>query len=153
MRISDLKNQFEYVDSVSVVRNKDGQVELKQPQRRYSRSTEKNLHPDGEGPFCEFDINTSEYEDIEGVFILTVDEVIKYVGESSNIGHYIYQIGKVSPSACYEGGQQTVCRVNTRIFYATRDGSQVSLWATESSNPNELKKQLVYECNPSWNLQ
>lgn len=153
MKVSNLDLQFEYVDSASVRRDIDGKVDLKEPQKRYSRSAEKDLHPDGDGPFCRFDIDTSEYEGSEGVFIFTVDNEINYIGESSNIGNYVYQIGKVSPSSCYENGQQTVCRINTKIFYTARNGGQVSLWAVESSSPNELKKQLVEKCSPPWNFQ
>lgn len=155
MNTSDLDNRFEYVGSATVEHDKDGQINVKQPQKEYARSDEKDLHPYGEGPFCEFNINTSEYEGSEGVFVFAVDGEIKYIGQSSSdIDRYIGHIGKVSPNACYEDvGQQTVCHINTKIFYAARNGRQVSLWVAESSNPNSLKNQLKNMHSPPWNLQ
>jgi len=153
MDISDLKNQLERIGSVSVKRDEEGRVEVKNPQKRYSRSAEKDLHPDGEGPFCEFNFRTSKYEETEGVFLFAIGDNVKYVGESSNISKYIYDIGNISPSVCYEGGQQTVCRINTKILHAARNGKEVTVWATKSSSSNELKEQLVKNCSPTWNLR
>lgn len=51
MKVSELEPEFERIEPVSVKRDADGEVEIQYPQERYSRSTEKDLHPHGQGPF------------------------------------------------------------------------------------------------------
>ncbi|WP_324662912.1 GIY-YIG nuclease family protein [Haloarcula sediminis] len=154
MDTSELDEQFEFVGSAMVERDKDGVVDAKQPQKEYYRSDEKKLHPYGEGPFCQFTVGTSEYEGSEGVLVFAVDNEIKYVGRSSDIDRYVREIGNVSPNSCYEDvGQQTVCHVNTKIFYAAQNGREVSLWVSESDNSNSLKNRIKTRYSPSWNLR
>lgn len=149
---AELGDRFDCVGSVSVERDGDGRVDEKYPQKRYSKSDQKDLHPDGRGPYCEFEIDTSDYEGSEGVFVFSAGNEVKYVGRTSDIDSYICQIESVKPSSCYENGQQTVCRLNTRVFHAARDGKEVSLWVTESSSPDRLKEELKDKFSPSWNL-
>jgi len=144
-------NEFEHLGTASFEKNPDGEVKVKKPQDRYSKSEQRGLHPHGGGPFCQFEVDFRTYEDVEGVFLITVNNSIKYVGRSSNIGKYIYDISNISPSACYEGGQQTVCRINTKILHAAREGREVSVWATESNNSDQIKQGLLERFTPAWN--
>lgn len=143
--------EFVRLGTPSFERNSDGEVKVKRPQDRYSNSEQQALHPHGSGPFCQFNLDDRSYEEAEGVFLITVDGQPKYIGRSSNIGKYIYDISNVSPSACYEGGQQTVCRINTKIFQAAREGRDVAVWRTESENSDRIKQELRNRFTFPWN--
>lgn len=142
---------FARLGTPSFERNPDGEVKMKRPQDRYSNSEQRALHRYGSGPFCQFDLDVQAYEDAEGVFLITVGSEPKYIGKSSKIGKYIYDISNVSPSACYEGGQQTVCRINTKLFRAAQEGRDVSVWATESKNSDRIKQELRNRFTLPWN--
>jgi hypothetical protein len=152
LNFDEIDYKFDHLGTISFERNSDGVVEVKRPQSRYSNSKQRDLHPHGDGPFCQFEIDYELYEEIGGVFLIKVDDTVKYVGKSSNIGKYIYDISNVSPSACYEGGQQTVCRINTKIFHAAQEGRDVSVWVSESKSSERLKQELLERFTPTWNI-
>jgi len=151
--LDGLDYEFVRVGSPSFERNSEGEVEVKRPQERYANADQRALHPHGAGPYCQFDLDVRPYEEAEGVFLITVDGAPKYLGRSSNIGKYIYDISNVTPSACYEGGQQTVCRINTRLLQAAREGKDVVVWATESAHADQIKQELRNRFTLPWNHQ
>jgi hypothetical protein len=146
-----LDYEFVRVGMPSFERDSDGEVEVKRPQDRYSNADHRALHPHGDGPYCQFDLDVRPYEEAEGVFLITVDGEPKYIGRSSNIGKYLYDISNVTPSACYEGGQQTVCRLNTKLFKAAREGRELAVWATESEHPGRIKQGIRNRFALPWN--
>lgn len=150
--IDGIDCEFERLIIESFDRDSDGEVKVKKPQARYSKSEQRNLHTHGEGPFCQFEVDFRAYEGSEGVFLIIVDDTVKYIGRSSDIGKYIYDISNVSPSACYEGGQMTVCRINTKIHQAVRENMDVTVWATVSNYSDQIKQELLERYHPSWNF-
>lgn len=152
MNLSDLTHSFEFVNSLSVERNEAGRVDIKMPQRRYDQSDKYPLHQYGWGPFCKFTIDTSEYDGSEGVYVFTAGYEIKYVGETVNVHNRIQPgYGNISPKNCYQGGQQTNCRINQLIFETVRNGEQVSLWVEETQNRKRRETELLEQSNPPWN--
>lgn len=153
MDISELAEEFEFVDSVTVERNKVGKIDLKMPQQRYNKSDETSIHQYGWGPFCKFHVDTSKYRETAGVYIFTANHQIMYVGEAGDI-HNRIQAGysNISPRNCFEGGQQTNCRINNAIFEVIRDRGQVALWAKEAVDRKQCEAELIGVCDPRWNL-
>jgi hypothetical protein len=152
MNLSDLTHSFEFVDSLSIERNEAGVVDLKMPQSRYEKADEYPIHQYGWGPFCKFSVDTSEYIGTEGVYIFTAGYEIKYVGETVNIHNRIQPgYGNIAPKNCFEGGQQTNCRINHLILETARSGRQVSLWAEETQNRKHRETELIEQCDPPWN--
>ena len=152
MNLSELTHSFSFVDSLSVERTDAGRVDIKMPQRRYEKSDEYPVHQYGWGPFCKFSVDTSDYVGSEGVYIFTAGYEIKYVGETVDLHNRIQPgYGNISPKNCFEGGQQTNCRVNHLIFETVRNGDRVSLWVEETRERNQRETELVEQCNPPWN--
>lgn len=152
MNLSDLTHSFEFVDSISVERNEAGRVDIKMPQSRYAKSDEYPVHRYGWGPFCKLSVNTSEYSGSEGVYIFTAGYEIKYVGETVDVHNRIQAgYGNISPKNCFEGGQQTNCRINHLILETVRNGSHVSLWVEETQDRKRRETELIEQCNPPWN--
>lgn len=152
MDLSNLTHSFEFVDSISVERNQVGRVDIKMPQRRYAKSDEYCVHRYGWGPFCRFSVDTSEYVESEGVYIFTSGYQIKYVGETVDVHNRIQPgYGNISPKNCFEGGQQTNCRINHLIFETIRNRGQVSLWVEETQDRKRRETELIEKCDPPWN--
>jgi hypothetical protein len=152
MNLSDLTHSFEFVDVISVKRNEKDLIEIKMPQSRYEKSDEYPVHRYGWGPFCEFSVDTSDYIESEGVYIFTAGYEIKYVGETVDIHNRIRPgYGNISPKNCFEGGQQTSCRINNLVFQTVRNGNQVALWIEETHNRKNREAELIEQCDPPWN--
>lgn len=152
MNLSELTHSFSFVDSLSVERTDAGRVDIKMPQVRYGKSDEYSVHQYGWGPFCKFSVDTSDYVGSEGVYIFTAGYEIKYVGETVDLHNRIQSgYGNISPKNCFEGGQQTNCRINHLIFETVRNGDRVSLWVEETRERNQRETELVEQYNPPWN--
>ncbi|SER50780.1 GIY-YIG nuclease family protein [Natrinema salaciae] len=154
MDISELGQEFDFVDTVTVERNEEGQIALKMPQNRYDKSDEIPVHQYGWGPFCKFYADTFPYKETAGVYIFTANHQIVYIGETVNI-HSRIQAGysNISPKNCFEGGQQTNCRINNAILEIVRNRGQVALWVMEAEDRKQREAELIEECNPSWNFE
>ena len=152
MNISALTHSFQFVDSISVDRNESGSVDIKMPQRRYEKADEYHVHRYGWGPFCGFSVDTTDYVGVEGVYLFTAGYEIKYVGETVDIHNRIGSgYGNISPRNCFEGGQQTNCRINHLILETVRNGDQVALWVEKTENRKLRETELIEQCDPPWN--
>lgn len=152
MNLSELSDSFDLVHNISLDRNNAGLVDLKMPQSRYDKSDEYTVHEYGWGPFCEFSLETSEYANSEGVYVFTAGNDIMYVGETVDLHNRMQAgYGNISPKNCFEGGQQTNCRVNHLILETVRNRVQVSLWFEETQRRNHRETELIEECDPPWN--
>lgn len=154
MDISKLAQEFDFVDSVTVERNEVGQIDLKMPQHHYDKSGETPIHQYGWGPFCKFYVDTSSYQNTAGIYIFTANHQIVYIGEALDI-HSRIQSGysNISPRNCFEGGQQTNCRINNAILEVIRNRGQVALWAMKTADRKQREAELIKECDPSWNFE
>jgi hypothetical protein len=153
---------FGRVCDVEPDRTDGGAIEVHVPQPDYDRRDEKSVHDYGWGPFCSFGV-PDDGTHCPGVYAITVADEVVYVGETKDLyEQFANGYGRISPANCFEGGQQTNCRLNTAIFHAARAGERVSLHlhATDdfggTGEENRalrriIKDDLVTALDPAWN--
>lgn len=141
---------FEYVCDIEPEREEAGSFRVHMPQDRYAKRADVPLNRYGAGPFGKFKIPRN-YK-ISGVYALTIDGELKYVGEAANLSaRYNAGYGNISPKNCYKGGQETNCRLNNLIFEAVSNGSVVGLWFHPTDNYKALELELRANLTPEWN--
>ena len=94
-------------------------VEL-MPQDRYAKAATTPLNPNGEGPFCRFKVE--DLPGSPGVYALTVDGDLVYVGKGQNLMERWGPRGyaAIHPRNCFVGGHSTNCKINHRVLVAAR---------------------------------
>jgi hypothetical protein len=143
---------FEYIDEIVPERGDDGSIEALTPQQQYEGANSTYVHQYGWGPFCEFSISGNWNE--AGVYIIYSADEVKYIGESQDIEHRFNQgYGSIYPRNCFEGGQQTNCRINSLIRDATTGGKSVFLFGLQTESRAIVEEQLINELTPPWNKQ
>ena len=141
---------FQRICKIEPDRDEFGAVIAYLPQSRYANARRLPLNKYGAGPFCRFKIPTSYF--VSGVYILTVNDEPKYVGECRNpAARYNAGYGSISPKNCFKGGQETNCRVNTLIHHAIATGAEVVLWFHPSEDFKSLELTLLGARNWEWN--
>ena len=146
---------FSCVEPIRPERDERGEVIEESPQSRYRNPKNLPLHRYGEGPFCRFRIARSWRS--SGVYILMNGSEPLYVGECQNLeerwGTTGY--GKMSPRACYKGGQETNCRINNLIYRETKTGTGLDLWFHPTYGSKEerqkVESKLIAALRPRWN--
>lgn len=120
------------------------------PQERYRNDGGLSISKDGVGPFCRFVIPGNFQE--SGVYLITVDQEVKYVGEAVNLSkRYNMGYGNISPRNCYEGGQSTNCRINNLILCAARAEQSILLWFCPTTDYKRLEWEMIQSLQPVWN--
>lgn len=148
--------EFERIGEIEPERDKSGNYAELMPQSRFIHAGSTRLHAYGDGPFCRFRI--ARRRDEAGVFVLTVDGKPVLVGECENLERRwgLSGFGAISPGACFEGGQQTHCRVNTEILKTVQQGGKPELWFISlrggADARREVRRVLIRELNTAWNL-
>lgn len=145
------KVSFDFVCEIKPERKPAGNIDKYFPQSRYANK--KNLPPNkyGQGPFCYFSI-PEVYSGKSGVYLIKVDENIVYIGECVDFeDRFNTGYGIISPRNCFEGGQETNCRINNLILQTSESGSKISLYFCETSNRKSIESQLIDELKPEWN--
>ncbi len=121
------------------------------PQHRYEDANSTYVHQYGWGPFCKFSVS-GDWEEKSGVYVLMTDDKFLYVGKTTNFERQLnHGIGNISPRNCFEGGQQTNCRINSLIREATVEGTPVTVFFHETDNRKAVKQELISELEPPWN--
>ena len=96
---------------------------------------------------------SKKWKNKSGVYAFVVDDRHRYIGSSVNLYRAINNdIGRISPSACYIGGQSTNCRINNSILNQVVEGKNIILLFYETVNTKTLKSKLIDKYNPDWNL-
>lgn len=111
----------------------------------------KRLNRHGQGPFCRFDF--PENWPYAGVYAITVDGVVVYVGESANLSTRFGPrgYGSIASRECMSDGQATNCKVNARIADAADCGSRVQVWFLQTEHRIEVERQVIADLKPPWN--
>src|SRR5579871_3679680 len=139
MTIADYK--FEYVSDIEPARDIDGSVRPFMPQDRYKNARNLPLNKYGSGPFCKFTI--ARRFQTSGVYALTVDDQIRYVGECANLSaRFNAGYGNISPKNCFKGGQETNCRLNNSVYMAAQAGGRISLWFFQTPDYKSVEAHL-----------
>ena len=129
----------------------DGRPHEYVPQGGYSNLKGLPLHRHGAGPFCRFSIPANLH--VAGVYLLLVDDSVRYVGECQSLSERFNSrgYGQIQPRNCYEGGQQTNCRLNRLILEAIKQGHRMDLWFRETPNRQAVERRLIASLAPPWN--
>lgn len=142
--------EFEYICKIDPTRDIDGSVRPFMPQDRYRNTRNLPLNGYGSGPFCKFKI-ANRYR-ASGVYALTVDKKVLYVGECANLsGRFNAGYGNISPKNCFKGGQETNCRLNNLVYTVTQSGKHISLWFFQTAEYKSLEAHLRFILLPTWN--
>lgn len=149
LTVSD--RSFDFVTEITPERTDNGTVEALTPQQKYREANASFVHTYGWGPFCRFSIPTG-WTDKSGVYALYSDNEIKYIGETQDLETRFNQgYGTISPRNCFNGGQETNCRINTLIREEVIAEYSVSLFYCDTENRAELESELVKYIDPPWN--
>lgn len=145
--------RFTRVDSFDLERTSRGTTRKYRPQKEYSEAETTRLNQHGRGQFCRLQVKG--LPTVPGVYALTVDGDVVYVGQTGNLaerwGPRGY--GTISPRNCYVGGQSTNCKINGSILKADERNSQIDLWFHETSDPKPCEVKLISGLAPPWNAQ
>jgi len=150
--IHDIKGiPFQYVCKIIPELKADGTPKECMSQSRYKYKQNIRLHKYGHGPFCRFKI-PNRYNGKMGVYVILVDNDIKYIGECKNLGiRFNMGYGNISPRNCYVGGQPTNCRINNLVLEAYKSGAQIELLFYETKDRFNIERTLIKTLNPEWN--
>lgn len=146
------KYNFDFITNIQPV-TENGIIKTFMPQSRYNNKKKLPLNRHDEGPFCKFKIPRNLTK--SGVYILTVDSIPHYVGESQNLSkRYNMGYGNISPKNCFKGGQSTNCRINNLIYSTISAGSQIKLWFYETAKYKSVETELIQSLTvrDRWNL-
>ncbi len=146
---------FSYVGLILPERDERGAVILEVPQSRFRNVRNLSLHQYGGGPFCRFRVAQGWRR--SSIYVLASGNTPLYVGECRDLeerwGARGY--GNISPRNCYEGGQQTNCRINNLIFQKTSAGEELTLWFHQLDGDAQTRRAvesgLVAALKPPWN--
>lgn len=142
--------EFRYVAEIEPVRDADGTVRQFLPQCRYVNAGNIPLNQYGAGPFCKFRI--SGQVRASGVYVLTIDDEIRYVGECANLSaRFNAGYGNISPRNCFRGGQETNCRLNNLVYLAAAAGEKISLWFFQTADYKAMEAALRATLKLAWN--
>jgi len=141
--------RFDYVSEIKPERSDYGIIEALTPQQKYREANSTFVHKYGWGPFCRFSIPT-QWTGKSGVYALNSSNGIVYVGEAQDLATRFNQgYGTISPRNCFDGGQETNCRINIHIRDEVIAGNSVSLFYRDTENRAELESELIDQHNPS----
>lgn len=147
------EHRFDYVSEIKPERSDNGIIEALTPQQDYREANSSFVHRYGWGPFCRFSIPT-QWTGKSGVYVLYSCNEIMYVGETQDLGTRFNQgYGTISPRNCFDGGQETNCRINILIRNESIAGNSVSLFYRDTENREKLESDLVEYINPPWNRE
>jgi hypothetical protein len=92
---------------------------------------------------------------LAGVYAVTVDDGIVYVGECQNLSERFNArgYGTISPRNCFEDGQPTNCRINALILQGAKQGSRIELWFHQTTERKPVEAEIISRLRPPWNIQ
>ncbi len=146
---------FSYVGRIQPEQDARGQVIEEYPQRKFRNVKNLPLSRYGSGPFCRFRVGQGWQR--SGVYALVCGTEVRYIGDAVNLerrwGYMGY--GQISPRACYQGGQDTNCRINNLILQETKAGREFHLWFHPVEGQKHVRRaveaQLMASLQPPWN--
>lgn len=143
---------FEFVCAIRPITYDTGTIREFNLRARYRNTRRLMPNAYGNGPFCKFSIPSNLQN--PGVYALTADEEVIYVGECVNLTlRFNSGYGNISPRNCYAGGQLTNCRINHSIYAAAETRHQIDLWFLETRDRNAIESELIQALRPKWNRQ
>ncbi len=153
-----LEHEFEFLGTAILFRNSENKIIEFDPKGRYVNKRGLPLNRHGNGPFCKFKVGVNKLPPIGGIYALTVDGRLTYIGicENLEVRFGPAQYGNISPKNCYRGGQSTNCKINHNLLVAAKKNSTTSVWflKLENAEARELiEADIIRKLAPIWNDQ
>lgn len=144
---------FDFLTEINPERDVKGNILEFMPQERYVKRQLFPLNRHGMGPFCRFRLTS--IPQAAGVYIITVDDEVVYVGETVNLASRFGPRGyaTIQPKNCYAKGQSTNCHVNGLILKAVSRGQIIVLWFYPTARHKEVEDILKASVHPRWNIK
>lgn len=121
------------------------------PHSKYKNEKNYKLNKYGNGPFCKFKIPKGFFGK-KGVYIILENENIRYVGKCEDLEvRYNAGYGIISPRNCFEGGQNTNCKINSLILSMRKNRSKIELRFFETNEHSTIEEYFIKKLNPRWN--
>jgi len=146
-----LTYDFEFVENLQPVINKDGSIKKFYPQSSYIKKEGAELNNYGEGAFCKFSIS-SKWSGISGVYAYFIDDELDYIGQCVDFAkRFNMGYGNISPRCCFKGGQSTNCKINKVILEAVEFKKTVAIYFYKTPNYDAVEFELIRHFNPLYN--
>ena len=143
--------EFVWVFGIEPIMVDDENIYQYTAYENFNNHRDLKLHRYGKGPFCKFFV-PKRWKGIRGVYLFLVNSNLKYIGECEDLeSRFNTGYGNISPRNCYEGGQQTNCRINHLILEAAMKESEISIFFLETQNHKRIEERLRYSLKPPWN--
>lgn len=141
------RHLFQLIEVVRLDLSDDGTTLEYVPQ--LPPTVRRNRH--AEGPFCRLSLPGAA--SASGVYAITVDDELKYVGECEDLGVRFGPTGygEITARNCHSDGQSTNCKINARILLAVKSGGLVRVWFLESHDRKKVEAEMVDSLGPPWN--
>jgi hypothetical protein len=146
--------KFSCASQIDAEREVDGKIITWKPTGKYYKD-DRALHKFGHGPFATLEVETLRSN--MGVYLVIKNEVdVMFVGATRDA--FSKRWGKaagfrsISPSACYQGGDSTYCRVKSAIVSELEAGNRLSLWIFTTADPLGVKRRITGVSLPPWNI-
>lgn len=146
-----LEYDFEYVQDLEPVLNRDGTIKEFSPQEKYTKKEQSTLNKYGEGTFCKFSIHP-KWSGVSGVYAFFIDDNLVYIGQALDfLQRFNSGYGNISARCCFVGGQSTNCKINKVVMNSVKEGKTVSIYFHITNNYHHAEKELIQYYNPKYN--
>lgn len=147
-----LEYEFQFVQEIQPVRNRDESIKEVAPQERYAKSETSRLNKYGSGTFCYFSIDAAKWAGASGVYAIYIENQLVYIGQALNLAVRFNQgYGLISPRACYEHGQETNYKINQLVLNAAKTGKRIDLFFLTTPYYQRVEAELIGYFNPIYN--
>ncbi len=131
----------------------NGKIITYRPQRDVNKK-QYPLNKYVKGSFCYFEISPY-WQEKAGLYIFTVKNKEKYVGECDDLFYRMYDYGHITPRKCHKDGQSTNCKINRLILKNSYNGF-VDLWfhctkQMSRKSRKTIEKKIIDLLSPPWN--
>lgn len=147
-----LNYNFEFVDNLSPVLDKNGQIKEFYPQHSYANKDTSPFNKHGDGAFCRFSIHP-KWSSVSGVYAFFIDDELVYLGQCLDFAKRInLGYGNISPKNCYIGGQSTNCKINKVVLDSVKSGKVVALFFHMNPDYDTVERELIVHFKPKYNV-
>ena len=146
-----LDYEFEFVQYLEPVLDRNGNIMEERPQDRYPKNETKELNAYGEGSFCKFSINP-RWSGVSGVYAFYVNDELVYVGQCLDFAtRFNNGYGRIAPRACFVGGQSTNCKINQMVLEKAKAEFKIALYFHMTHNYHVVEKDIIVHYQPQYN--
>jgi hypothetical protein len=138
---------FELVGELRPATDRAGRI------MEYSHRLPPGVRPNrhAAGPFCKFVLRGAPVG--AGVYAITVDGVLAYIGRCADIAERFGPngYGSIAARNCHSDGQATNCKVNALVLAAAKAGRSLVVWFHRTPRQKAVEADLLRRLRPPWN--